>query len=783
MKNVKNNCKIQTIRFLVATMLLLLLGPAATAGEDGWTPLGPDDNFGVWHQSADWYVAGDAMVDPDHNRGLVGKPGTGVMINGKTGRTKSLVTKQTFEDVELHVEFMVAKGSNSGVIFHGNHEIQIFDSHGIEKPNAGHCGGIYPRAENKPTYHHIDEGSPPKVNAAKPPGEWQTLDIIFQAARFDNAGTKTAHAKFIKVVHNGQVIQENHEVPWACGPNWDRKQFPRGPIIFQGDYGPIAYRNLRVRPWRTGAEESNAPRKGLTTSKLNVPPSGFAALFNGKDFTGWRVHPKVKEMWSVEDGVLKAPGLLKQWGADLMTEKKYRDYVLMVDFRMPAKSDSGIHFRDLAPAMLGKFGHAEQFNIRSKGGMGQLESFHYLPENMKLAKEQLPQVKYIDPEIGVWHTVKLTLVGKNLTAELDGEVILDRFEYPEGFLSMKPSAISFQKHRFTEGDKPGERNPCPIEYRNIFIKELKPSQLNVPPEGFTALFNGKDLTGWHTPPKVKHYWSIEDGVLKSPRLLRQWGACLATKKHYRDFILMLDFRMPTISDSGINFRRLIPEIPGFGDQEQFNLRSKGGMGHLESYYFLPKPTAEKVGLKEEEKPHVRHIDPKVRVWHTVKLTMKGRTFSAEYDGEVLHDNFEYHDWMINMEPAPIRLQKHIVVHGDNLGKDNPCPIEYRNIFIKELEPGAVDGEVQPRANSSAKSKPPNSPRAQLLARIDDSDLPKEYDPVKHQQYVDRRIAEFSEEQRTRIGQLWNEKQKIDPDMPNQGASFVKILQYVAENVK
>jgi hypothetical protein len=207
----------------------------------------------------------------------------------------------------------------------------------------------------------------------------------------------------------------------------------------------------------------------------------------------------------------------------------------------------------------------------------------------------------------------------------------------------------------------------------------------VPPEDFTPLFNGRDLTGWHTPPLVKEYWSIEDGVLKSPGLIKHWGASLATKKHYRDFILMLDFRMPTISDSGINFRRLIPEIPGFGDMEQFNLRSKGGMGHLESYYFLPKKTAKEMGLKEQEKPHVRHVDPEVGVWHTVKLTMKGRTFSAEYDGEVLYDKFEFHDWMMNMEPAPIRLQKHIVVHGDNLGKENPCPIEYRNIFIKEIK--------------------------------------------------------------------------------------------------
>jgi len=177
-------------------------------------------------------------------------------------------------------------------------------------------------------------------------------------------------------------------------------------------------------------------------------------------------------------------------------------------------------------------------------------------------------------------------------------------------------------------------------------------QLNVPPAGFTALFNGKDFTGWDTPPLVKQYWKIEDGVLKSPGLIEQWGACLATKKRYRDFILMLEFRMPTISDSGISFRRLIPEIPGFGTQEQFNLRSRGGMGHLESYYFLPKETAEKVGLKEDGRPHVRHIDPEVGVWHKVKITMQGRTITTEFDGEVLLRNFKYHDWMLNLEPAP-----------------------------------------------------------------------------------------------------------------------------------
>jgi len=673
MKN-KTNCKMRTITFAFLAALMMLLSDKITKA---------NGSFDAWDNSDKWDIAGDAILNPDNTRRLTRKTGTGVLINGKEGKCPSLVTKRRdYRDVEVHVEFMVAKGSNSGIIFHGNHEIQILDSYGVKKLTAGHCGGVYPRASNTPTYHHLDGGSVPRVNAAQKPGQWQTMDIVFQAARFDKDGRKTAHARFVKIVHNGIVIQQNVEVPWACGPNWDRKQYPQGPIIIQGDYGPIAVRNVRITEWKADAK-----------NKLNVPPEGFTALFNGTDFTGWKVYPKVKQMWFIEGGVLKSPGLLEEWGADLMTTPEYKDFVLRADFRMPTASDSGIHFGKLIPDME-FFGQSEQMNIGIGHRMGQMESLNFMwtklkDKNPQLKMSDLPKVNPFDPEVGLWHTIKITRTGRTITAEFDGKVFIDKYEYPEWHLSTEAAPIRFQKHRFLEGAN-GRRNPCPIEYRNLFIKEITPdkpvtdSKLNVPPAGFTALFNGKDLTGWHTPPLVKEYWSIEEGVLKSPGLIESWGASLSTKKHYRDFVLMLEFRMPTISDSGINFGRLIPEIPGFGDMEQFNLRSRGGMGHLESYYFLPKETAKKMKLTEDEKPHVRHIDPEVGVWHTVKLTVKGRTISAEYDGEVILDKFKYHDWMINMDSAPIRLQKHIVVHGDNLGKENPCPIEYRNIFIKEI---------------------------------------------------------------------------------------------------
>jgi hypothetical protein len=77
-------------------------------------------------------------------------------------------------------------------------------------------------------------------------------------------------------------------------------------------------------------------------------------------------------------------------------------------------------------------------------------------------------------------------------------------------------------------------------------------------------------------------------------------------------------------------------------------------------------------------------------------------------------------------------------------------------------------------------KPPKSPNAGLLARIDAGELPDGYEPAKHQEFVDRRWPELSPDQVTRALQLWKVKQEIDPDMPNRGFSFVKILAYVAD---
>ncbi|HYT90836.1 MAG TPA: sulfatase-like hydrolase/transferase [Gemmataceae bacterium] len=229
---------------------------AGAAAERPWIELIGAKGLQGWKDPAqDWQIVADVGLDPDNPRRLASKPGSGVIVNGPKGRARNLITRGNFGDVELHMEFNVPKGSNSGVKFHGHYEIQIDDSYGRKEVSGKNCGGIYPRAELKPKYHYLDDGIAPKTNACKPPGEWQTLDAIFLAPRFDAKGNKVASARIVKAVLNGQVIHEDIELKTPTGSNWKNQEMATGPLFLQGDHGPVAFRNVRVRPYIAARKE------------------------------------------------------------------------------------------------------------------------------------------------------------------------------------------------------------------------------------------------------------------------------------------------------------------------------------------------------------------------------------------------------------------------------------------------------------------------------------------------------------------------------------------------
>ena len=207
------------------------------------------DDFSAWRgNTGQWEIVGDTFTNPKNVKSLSSKPGTGVILNGPTGRTNNIISKAEFGDVKAHIEFMVPKGSNSGVYFMGRYEIQVYDSYGVAKGQYPgiECGGIYERWDN--SNNKGFEGRSPRVNASRAPGQWQTFDVIFRAPRFDKSGQKIFNARFEKIVHNGIVVHEDVELTGPTRASTYNDEKPTGPLMLQGDHGPVAYRNIWLEP-------------------------------------------------------------------------------------------------------------------------------------------------------------------------------------------------------------------------------------------------------------------------------------------------------------------------------------------------------------------------------------------------------------------------------------------------------------------------------------------------------------------------------------------------------
>ncbi len=230
-------------------LLVLSLFAAATAHAENLDLFNGQD-LSAWKEPLGaWSVVSSVKLDPANPKGFIVTPGQGVSLSSAAGKSVDIISKAEHGDAQIHVEFNVPKDSNSGVYIQGRYEVQVFDSFGKETIAEHDCGAIYQRwdpARGKGNEGY--EGHTPKENASKEPGEWQSFDITFHAPRFDAAGKKTEDAVFVKVLHNGKLIHENVVVH---GPTRGSK-FPQeaatGPIVIQGDHGPVAYRKLTITP-------------------------------------------------------------------------------------------------------------------------------------------------------------------------------------------------------------------------------------------------------------------------------------------------------------------------------------------------------------------------------------------------------------------------------------------------------------------------------------------------------------------------------------------------------
>ena len=170
----------------------------------------------------------------------------------------------------------------------------------------------------------------------------------------------------------------------------------------------------------------------------------FRPLLDG-DLSKWKADDKVKEHWKLADGILKYDGK----NSHLWTKESFGDFVLKVDWRLPEKGDSGIYLRGMSKAQcniwVNPLGSGEVWGYRTDKNQ---------PEEIR--KACTPK-KVADKPVGEWNTFVITMKGDRVTVVLNGEEVISQAQLPD----VKPSGpIALQHH----GN--------PIEFRNIFVKEL-----------------------------------------------------------------------------------------------------------------------------------------------------------------------------------------------------------------------------------------------------------------------------------------------------------------------
>jgi len=174
-----------------------------------------------------------------------GKPSKWVFKDGVLTASPtwdSLITKDAYRDIRLHVEFNVNEiknakdpeaDGNSGIYIQQRYEIQILNSHGVAEADYknSYCGSIY-------------KFKKPDRLVSKKAGEWQSFDIVFRAARFD--GDKKVENARITVFQNGQLIHDDVAIPHKTGAGQKEGPEPR-PLKLQGHHNPVRFRNVWIQ--------------------------------------------------------------------------------------------------------------------------------------------------------------------------------------------------------------------------------------------------------------------------------------------------------------------------------------------------------------------------------------------------------------------------------------------------------------------------------------------------------------------------------------------------------
>jgi len=431
-----------------------------------------------------------------------------------------------------------------------------------------------------------------------------------------------------------------------------------------------------VLPLLTGCQ---APTQ---STRINQPPPGFTALFNGADLTGWwgadtedprgylalppaefqQKHDaslaNIQQHWTVQGGELVNDG----HGLFLTTDKNYGDFELLVDYKTVPLADSGIYLRGCPQVQIWDSTEPAKFSLGADKGSGGLWN------NRPGSPGKDPLVK-ADKPFGEWNHFRVVMVGAKVWVWLNGQQTVKGApleNYYDYNLPPPPRGpIQLQTHG-------GE-----IRWRNLFIREIGSDEANrlvrdTDPPGFKSVFNGTDFAGWAGPLDC---CAVHDGAIVWQQ---HKGGTIYTQQEFTNFVARVEFKLPPGGNNGLAIR-----YPGYGDTAY--------VGMCESQVLddnYEKATGEKIDPRQAHGSAygmvaaLRGYQHPITEWNYEEVTVNGPTIKVELNGTVILDTDLSHvtGFLDNKKhPGKDRTSGSFGFAGHN------DPVAFRNISIKPLD--------------------------------------------------------------------------------------------------
>jgi hypothetical protein len=433
---------------------------------------------------------------------------------------------------------------------------------------------------------------------------------------------------------------------------------------------------------------------GPAIAQSPQPPSGFTAIFNGRDLDGWygwAIHGKdadpktmaglsvderakkiaawtedAKKHWSVQNGELVNDG----HGAYLASVKDFGDMELLIEYKTVPKADSGIYLRATPQVQIWDHTNEAQFRNGADKGSGGLFN------NSRGAAGKDP-LALADGPFGEWNKFRIIQVGERTTVYLNDKLVVNHARM-ENYWAKQQKPADPKAPLDRTGPILLQTHGGEIRWRNIFVREIPPAEANDilvkhGNEGFRAVFNGKDLEGWDG---ATANYEVKDGaVLCKPGK----GGVLYTKEQFSDFVARVEFKLPPGGNNGLAIR--YPGDPtGRTDTSYHGMCEIQILDDTHAKYARLDPRQACGSVYAMVAAKRGYLRP-VGEWNFYEVTVKGPTIKVELNGTVIVD-------------ADVSKVTEFMNNRPHPGKDRPSghfgfaghsdPVAFRTVKIKPL---------------------------------------------------------------------------------------------------